>query len=421
MPAEPQRNAPPVRLSFGTIEITVNTLRILLALATLLTTLTRVWAQPLAAPSAAVAPSTAPSVSEILTDLKSTTPKAVFLVLDVSDSMKQKDLSGQMYEVVRRVLNDSLSEGDRVALFTFGPSYTKVFDEVPTTPAARRKLLELIPRKPQPGEGTNIRQPHHEVLKLAKEYADQTHGTPIVVLMTDSFNDPPKSDPAAYDNYKKYYTPGKIAVFPNTPENTDYESLLRWVKTHGKTYGIGVGIEPSQRPLERFSVALKTEEEATPEPTPTPAAVTPVSEKSEPPYVLIIGIGVVGLGAVLAATRGASKPMPLRVSGGPAGGRDFDVRGSAVLKLGGEGGSASLDSYPLPQTKEVTAVIRGSRGQFMVQPQPNIAARVFVNGMPLEKPTPLRYGDEIRISIPEGSGGPGRDVRLKFSDPTKSF
>ena len=95
------------------------------------------------------------------------------------------------------------------------------------------------------------------------------------------------------------------------------------------------------------------------------------------------------------------------------------MRGNTTLRLGGEGGSAALDAYPLAGTKAVAATIKGARGQFTLQPQPGTSLRVYHNGMPLEKPSPLRYGDEVRVSVVDNTGAVVKESRLKFSDPTK--
>ena len=376
-------------------------LRFLIISLTLLGILSQTWAQS--------------DVGEIVAALKEKTPKCVVLLLDVSESMKVDDYNRKMHSAAETILKESLQDGDQAVLYTFGAGFKKVFDDVPQTPAARRKLIEQLPLKPEAGEGTNIRQPQHEALKLARA----SGRTPFVVILTDSFNDPPKNTPTAYTEYKKYYTPGKLDVYPATSENRDYESLLSWMsESGGKTFGMGVEILPSGRPKERFKVAPKQEAAATPEPSTTSSTPPPPPTKpDELPLALIVGLlGVGALGGLFAVLR--PRPMPLRVVGVGAP-RDFDVRGNTTLRLGGEGGSAALDAYPLAGTKAVAATIRGARGQFTIQLQPGTSLRVYHNGMPLEKPSPLRYGDEVRVSVVDNTGAVIKESRLKFSDPTK--
>ncbi len=356
-------------------------------------------------------------LGDIVTDLKAKTPKCVVLIMDVSESMKVDDYNRKMHDAAGTILKDSLSDGDQVVLYTFGAGYKKIFDETPSTPAARRKLMDQLPLKPEPGEGTNIRQPHHEALKLARASGK----VPFIVILTDSFNDPPKNTPIAYTEYQKYYTPGKLETYPSTVENQNYESQLSWMTgSEGKTFGIGVEILPSGRPKERFKVAPKETIAATPEPPQQSSPVsTPTSKPDEFPWALLLGVGSVAmLGVLFTILR--PKPLPLRVVGTGAP-RDFDVRGNTVLRLGGEGGAAALDAYPIAGTKEVIATVKGGRGEFTLEPQPGVKARVYHNGMPLEKSSPLRYGDEVRVSILDSNGALVKESRLKFSNPNQTI
>ena len=309
-------------------------LRILLATLAVLTSLLPTFAQS--------SPDTA-TVSEIVTELKAKTPKCVVLILDVSESMKVDDYNRKMHEAVETILKDGLVEGDRAILYTFGAGYKKLFDETPQTPAAKNKLIAQIPLRPEPGEGTNIRQPHHEALKLAKESGK----TPYIVILTDSFNDPPKNTPAAYTEYQKYYTVGKLDSYPATPENQDYEGLLRWMaQSEGKTYGIGVEILPSGRPKERFKVAPKAGESATPEPQATPIPSRPVPPKEDSlPLGLIGALVAVALGgAAFALLR--PKPLPVRLTGGA--GEPATSMSVGVPPCGSAGKERPLRLMPIP-------------------------------------------------------------------------
>ena len=215
--------------------------------------------------------------------------------------------------------------------------------------------------------------------------------TPFVVILTDSFNDPPKNTPTAYTAYQKYYTPGKLDVYPTTPENRDYEALLGWMqRSGGHTFGIGVEILPNNRPKERFKVAPRQGERATPEPrarVSAPSGPTPGTD-SFPLGWLVALIGLGATGAAFALLR--PRAMPLRIAGSGSSARDFDVRGNTTVRLGGEGSAGALDAYPLAGTKETVATVRGGRGQFTLSAQPTSTARVYHNGLPLEKPSPLR-------------------------------
>ncbi|MGC4042386.1 MAG: VWA domain-containing protein [Armatimonas sp.] len=341
--------------------------------------------------------------------MQTTSPKNLLLVLDVSGSMRKDRMLARTREAIYTLLNEGAQKGDRVALFTFGSGYKKVFDETLQSESDKKSLFAQVPTQPENGAGTNIRKPHHEALKLAEGAEPKPS---YIVLLTDSFNDEPKPEDPERVTYLKYYIPGgRLDKYPKTTENADYERLLLKYKDH--TFGVGIGLDENGRPKERL-----------PKDAPTPAPVVettpppiPNSEKPDgPPVAAIIG----GL-AVLALGAGAyfflnPKPMPLRValsSGGSP--KDFQLKGNVGVRLGGEGAAASFDAYPLAGTKDPVGKLTGARGQLMLYPQPNAAARVFINGVPLDKPTVVRYGDEIRVSLTD------KEIRLKLIDPAKSF
>ena len=117
--------------------------------------------------------------------------------------------------------------------------------------------------------------------------------------------------------------------------------------------------------------------------------------------------------------------MPLRITGGTAGQKDFQVKGGSPVRIGGDGANFTSDAYPLPGVKETVATVTGSRGSFSLQPIPQLpeGLRVYHNGVPLQGTVPLRYGDEVRVSVPDADGVSGvtKEIRLKFSDPNKPF
>ena len=50
-----------------------------------------------------------------------------------------------------------------------------------------------------------------------------------VVVVTDSFNDPPAADDPHKSDYLKYYDPKSLTTYPDTPDNRDYEHGRRCV------------------------------------------------------------------------------------------------------------------------------------------------------------------------------------------------
>lgn len=359
----------------------------------------------------------------VVRDLRAVTDKTLIFVFDVSGSMRGQNLA-RAREATINLIREAAGVGDRLVLLTFGAGYTTVFDKALAGEAEKTDLIEQVPSEVGAGAGTNIRRPHHDALKIL----DASLPRPgAVVLLTDSFNDEPKRDDPAYADYLRYYTPGgRLARYPDTPENRDYERLLGKVQRSRKVkiYGIGVQIDANGRPVERLPQAAP--EPTTPEPTFTPAVTTPVQRGPEIPWLWI----ALGLGALLLALFALLPLMraaPLRISGGPAGPKEFQIKHSGTVRLGGDGANFAFDAYPLPGVGTPPALVKGERGQFILQPgtlhAPGVPPpQVFHNGLPLEKPVGLNYGDEVRVSVPDPSGvGVAKEFRLKFEDPKQIF
>ncbi|MES2459399.1 MAG: vWA domain-containing protein [Armatimonadota bacterium] len=371
-------------------------------------------------------------------DLRAIKDKTVIFVFDVSGSMRGENLR-RAREATVGILREGTGTGDRVVLFTFGAGYKKVFDKTLESSADKAALVEQVPSRPEEGAGTNIRRPHHEALKIL----EQTQPRPgAVILLTDSFNDEPRPTDPSYSDYLRYYTAGgQLNKYPNTPENRDYERLLQklYRSRKIKAYGIGVQIDESGRPGERLPQAA---------PSVTSLPATPVvssvvrEEKPTSPLPWIL-LGAAALLALLAALLlpPLLRAATFRLTGGPAGPKDFSLKNGQVVRLGGKGASFAGDAYPLPGLDDPAAEIRAARGQLRLAPlgvvatertpaavpaqggsNQNVLPRVFHNGLPLEKEEPLGYGDEIRVSVPNASGaGVPREFRLKLDDPRKTF
>lgn len=373
--------------------------------------------------------------TSIVRELRALPGKTLVFVFDVSASMNTKVSSSdtrsnldRAREATINLIREGAGPGDRLALLTFGAGYQKVFDESVATEADKDKLVELVPSQTAQGRGTNIRKAHHEALKLLDAALPRPGA---VVLLTDSFNDEPSQSDPAYADYLRYYTPGgRLEKHPNTPQNRDYERLLnKMQRSNVKIRGIGVQIDQSGRPVERLPQTGGTPSEPVDLPF-TPAVVQPVSDGPGIPWLWIaLGLGVLGLALLFLLP--LTRSFALRISGGPAGAKDFQVKGNALVKLGGEGANFAHDAYSLPGVAVPLALVKSVRGQLLLTPVqqqtsggPSDAAgtKVFHNGLPLEKAVDLGYGDEVRVSVPDPSGaGVAKEFRLKFEDPKKSF
>ncbi|MBC8103938.1 MAG: VWA domain-containing protein [Cytophagales bacterium] len=378
-------------------------------------------------------------VAELVREAGAVKDKTVIFVFDVSGSMRGDDLR-RVRETTIGVLREGTGTGDRVVLFTFGTDTKKVFDKTLESPADKTELIQQVPSQPQEGAGTNIRRPHHEALKIL----EQTQPRPgFVILLTDSFNDEPKPADPAYPDYLRYYTPGgQLTKYPDTPENRDYERLLRklYVPEKIKAFGVGVQIDPGGRPIERLPKAAPSAQSL----PATPLASAPEREEkpaSALPWILL-GVAAVLVAVAALVVAPLLKAASFRISGGQSGAKDFSLKSGQVVRIGGKGASFAGDAYPLPGIEETVAEIRGGRGGLRLVPTaavfggkaatvpapapgggtPQTGPRVFHNGLLLEKEEPLAFGDELRVSAPDpSSGGVAREFRLKLEDPRKTF
>ena len=372
-------------------------------------------------------------------DLRPLRNKKIVFIFDVSGSMRSGGMLKRAREAAARIVRFAVHPGDTVELLTFGAGYDS-FERKIQGGDDRTAVLQHIPAATGPDAGTNIRRPHHEALKFLEKAIAGNQDAAAIIVLTDSFNDEPKPDSAAFQDYKLYYTPGgQLLKYPPTSENRDYERLLRElvVSDRVKQYGVGVGFADNGRPIERL-----------PQDAPPPVAPPPPSQTTEPratkpppppfPYWwLLLGAGVVGLGLLTLIP--LLKTTSVRVTGGAGGAKDFSIGGGNTVRIGGEGANFARDAYGVPGTKQAVATLRGSRGLLTIAPTtPKTAAapgnpsalagggnenrgvRVYLNGIPLESDTPLNFGDELRVSLPTEGGGM-RDVRLKFDDPRKGY
>ena len=382
----------------------------------------------------------------VIREMRGLSPKTLEFVFDVSGSMKSDGNLRRAREATITILREAARPGDRVVLFTFGADTRKVFDKVIQDGEDKAALINQVPSRTDDGAGTNIRKPHHESLQIAD--ANLPRDTAIV-LLTDSFNDEPKPTDAAYPDYLNYYTPGgQLTKYPKTAENRDYERLLAKLLASGKLhqYGIGINLDANGRPIERLPQAAPPPSE-TSDTAPAPQAAPQSPEKPSP----VLWISLCSVAVALAAAFvgfSSTKPSVFRITGGPSGTKDFNIKSGQSVRLGGDGATAAFDAYPLSGASAPVAHIKAVRGQLVLVPPvstasaPNAAppasagtpapaapprnqteaARVYHNGLALEGETPLDFGDEVRIALPSQAatgGSLAREFRLKISDPKK--
>ncbi len=363
-----------------------------------------------------------PGPSAIAARLAQVHPKTVIFVFDVTMSTRH----GGVFQIERAatstILRKGCVPGDHVILISFGTSTRTVFDRVLASPADAVSLLDLIPPAPEPGRGTNIRLPHHQALERVESGLPEPGA---IILLTDSFNDSPAPDDPNMASYNAYYSPKGLTVYPHTPENADYERLLRTLKASGKLYqfGVGVGIAPSGRPIERIPTMAESDdpEAATASIQLTEPAATHEARIGDRPFVVIGCFSVILIGLIWAALA-LAKPTPVRLILGDRGmPRDYRLKSGARVCLGGalDNCRPGDDFFPLAGLPGPSGYVTASGGGLVLTPLEtgNAPARVFHNGVPLELPVPLKYGDEIRVSLAPTPAGPPQEFRIRFADP----
>src|SRR5947209_8805636 len=171
----------------------------------------------------AAAPETAPNLEAVQTRLHAVSPKTVVVLFDVSGSMEKNDTLVNAREATIKLLRGAVRPGDRVVFTAFDNAPHPILDRPVRTDADLQAVIDAVPGQVSQTEGTNIRWAHHQVLKMLEERQPE-HS--YIVVVTDSFNDPPGRDDPGMAEYLKYYDPKSLTHYPDTPENRDYERLL---------------------------------------------------------------------------------------------------------------------------------------------------------------------------------------------------
>ncbi len=343
-------------------------------------------------------------------DLAAKHPKTIALVMDVSGSMSEDGRLRKARKSALWIVRNVVGEGDRVLVYPFSGAFEKSVDRVVRTSADRKSVVEAIPYQASQGKGTNIRQAHHRALGECIDAVPDA----AVVLVTDSYNDQPDANGRDGENYRKYYIPGaRLDRFPDTPENRDYERLLtEFRRKGGRTYGLGVEIDPSTgRPLERLPQELPSAAITAP-PAASARSARPLRRETIPAGALI-ATGLVALGGVLLVTAWR-RPLALRLDGGGLADPEFSLSPGREIRLGGEAGFANRDAVPIAGTRATVGSIRmrGRRLELIVKPAEGV--RVQLNGLGVEHGQSLRDNDEIRVVVDGEDGVLPRETRYRL-------
>ena len=364
------------------------------------------------------------SPEAIAAQIKPLKAKTLILVFDVTESTRHGGVFSEERAASATLLRFGCSPGDRVILIPFSTGYKTVFDTKIKSSTDTDTLIDQLPTAPAPGHGTNIRWPHHEALKII---ARERLCPAVVVLLTDSFNDRPDLADPNYPKYRAYYTLKGLTVYPNSPENRDYERLLSQLTRKGclHQYGVGVKIAANGRPVERLPVGPGESDSDASDTTETPTVLAEAGTAAPHSLLPLILAGIFAalLLALLAWYLLSRRPVPVRLRLGPkALPRDYRLTPGQALALGGAPSSApgSQDIFPLAGLSAPAALIKAERGGLSLVPAApagDAAPPLFHNGLLLQQPAILRVGDELRVSVPATGAEMEREHRITVLDP----
>jgi hypothetical protein len=359
-------------------------------------------------------------------ELAAAHPKRVEVCFDVSGSMENLGKFGPLREALIPLLRGGLKAGDQVVITAFDTEPRELFSRTLKDDAEVDDAINALPSETTPNKtGTNIRWPHHLALKAAeKEHMPAS----FILLVSDSYNDTPSRSDRAWPDYLKYYRLdshgiGQLTVFPDTPENHDYERLMRREKALNiRTWGIGVEMYPpgslatSNRPHEQRSLV--------PEMKNPPAAAAPApTEVPAKPAVpsllwLWIALGLLALIAIMVWLN-MNRPVHVSLSEGPKRYQNYTLRPREAVVLGGAAARGDPLGYPVAGTREPAGYLERGVRDFRLRPGEGARAgeaTLLLNNEAVEGPRRIDYSDDIKIRLqrPATEGAPSPEVRLQF-------
>lgn len=135
-----------------------------------------------------------------------------------------------------------------------------------------------------------------------------------------------------------------------------------------------------------------------------------------PWWPIVLGVG--GLFAAVAAWRAILVPVKVTLREGRKTTHTFSLRHGGQVHLGGIG---TVDVYPIEGARETLATIRRSLGRFTLTPAKKAdGGSLLINGEPVSAQGALRFGDSIRLKMPDAAGG-FRNVDLQFQEGRESY
>jgi hypothetical protein len=323
--------------------------------------------------------------------------------------MEKHDMLSRGREAAIRLIRGGLKPGDTWVVYEFDTATNQVVERAVGADGIDTAVASVpgeLSRKP----GTNIRWAHHEALRWVEQ--KQPRKT-FLILVSDSYNDPPAEEDPARAKYRAYYMPNSLTTYPDTPENRAYERLLRRREALGiTTWGIGVGIDRrTGRPIERY-LAPPPAEGAPAATTPAPAAAPSAPERGGSPWLwIVLAVAAMAVAALLWSR--SRQPVGVSLAEGSRSVRNYLLRPGTAISLGGAGAAEYDLGYPIAGTAHPVASIRRAGKEFRLEP--GGGAAVLLNAEMLKAPAAVAFGDEIKIRLPGADpAAPPRELRLEF-------
>ena len=353
----------------------------------------------------------------ILQSLEQKRPDYIALIQDVSGSMLTNGMLTKARQAALRVIKEAAVQGTYVRIVGVNATEHVLFDGPIKSSKDRKAALDAIPYKALDGAGTNLRKPHHTALRQA---LDSGAKSPVIVFVTDSYNDAPRGNTEELANYAAYYDKGgDLAKIAASPIGKTYRTdIAEYAARGGRTFGFGVEVDAvSHRPVERSPKDISTPK---PDVKPVAPANVPPPASDDPIWPYLLG------GAVIVAVAGGlyalknRKPLAVSIEMGSRSGRDLVFRGGDAVGIGGIAAGCT-QALPFPGNAGAIAMLTLERGVLVAKPVSAVGASALwvlsVNGVDVSgtSSVPVRVGDTLRIRSVAGDTETVAEYRWKVA------
>ena len=353
----------------------------------------------------------------ILQSLEQKRPDYIALIQDVSGSMLTNGMLTKARQAALRVIKEAAVQGTYVRIVGVNATEHVLFDGPIKSSKDRKAALDAIPYKALDGAGTNLRKPHHTALRQA---LDSGAKSPVIVFVTDSYNDAPRGNTEELANYAAYYDKGgDLAKIAASPIGKTYRTdIAEYAARGGRTFGFGVEVDAvSHRPVERSPKDISTPK---PDVKPVAPASVPPPASDDPIWPYLVG------GAVIVAVAGGlyalknRKPLAVSIEMGSRSGRDLVFRGGDAVGIGGIAAGCT-QALPFPGNAGAIAMLTLERGVLVAKPVAAAGASALwvlsVNGVDVSgtSSVPVRVGDTLRIRSIAGDTETVAEYRWKVA------